>query len=117
MSALYNSNNVAYGSKPVTISGVTYVGENIQANYPTTRIDRKDEVGAPNGFVLVQGQPTGSMTLQLPTDSSAIPGNGAVCTITLNGTASEKWVVESVGVPYEQAGYRKLNIGIVKDLF
>lgn len=135
---VYVDNSVPFGSRiesigtiaagPTVSGGQTYVLENITLNYPTKEIRRPDQVGGPNGFVLVRDQPTGSAVIQVPMGSGAynastggwdgVPwptlGQGFIDRFL---ASSEVWIISSIGQPYEMNGYYKANINLIQAIF
>jgi len=127
--SVFNDNQVAFGSRFEFIGSPPgsnlYSVENIRLNYPTKTIERSDPIGQPYGFVLVKGQPTGTCTIQVTAEGNATPVGGGVTTMPNLGdymidnfkAANEKWVIASLGAPYEQGGYRKVDVTIIQALF
>ena len=113
----YNDQSVPFGSRTEIISSgtnsVTAVMEDINITHPTKTIERPDQIGQPNGFVLVGGLPTGTAVLQVPTTSSYQPHVGDTFTDTFLGSATETWVISQVGVPITIGSYRKVNVSLV----
>jgi len=128
MDSVFNDNSLSFGSrfeKFVTANAI-YSVEGITLNYPTKTIEKSDPIGQPYGFVLVKGQPTGSCVIQVSVEGGGPPAvGGNVTTMPANGdyfidnfkSANEKWVISSLGVPYEQNGYRKVNANLIQALF
>ena len=126
--SVFNDNSISFGSRFESIGGTVYSVENITLNYPTNQILRSDPIGQPYGFRLVKGQPTGSCVIQV-TDQSGDGGPPAIGGSTTSmpalgayfvdnfKSASEKWVILSLGTPYEQNGYRKVNANLIQALF
>ena len=121
MSLPFVDNSVAYGSSRAVTNAGTLVAENITLSFTTTLIERKDQLGAPSGFVLVKGQPTGSCTLQIPTNASTYPQVGDTITsfsdITVTAAGTHPWAISQVGQAYEQGGIWKVNVNLVLALF
>src|SRR5215467_15217090 len=112
-SAIYNDNSVPFGSRSEIIGGIGYILEDINLTSPTKTIERPNQIGEPNGFVLVQQLPTGSAVVQIPTSSSNQPHVGDTFTDTFFGSTAETWVVSQVGTPISYGSYRKVNISLV----
>ena len=118
-------NAVPYGSSRViinSVSGSPYVAENISLSFPTRLVERQDQLGAPNGFVIIKGQPTGSCTLQIATSGATYPNAGDTITafsdlILPSYASGHPWAISNVTSPYEQAGVWKTNLNIVLALF
>lgn len=129
-SPVTNDNSIPFGSRTETLydaSGTqigVFVLEDINLTFPTKRIDRANQVGEPNGFVIVKGQPTGTAVIQIPADAT-IPILGGYFVDAFpdvykahgGSSYSQQWVIESVGAAYEQNGYRKFNVGLVQTLY
>ena len=132
MAATYNSGAVDYGSFVVGIqsgawtstdqanaansvpAGLTRILDNVTINRPTTRVDRPNQIGEPNGFVLIPGQVTGSCVIQFPTLVQPEPGQYFVRTFDTS-LGAEMFVIESVDTPYAAGDYFKANCTLVKD--
>ena len=133
---IFVDNSVPFGSRketigtvvqgtPATISGGTiYILDNITLTYPTKEGRRPDQVGGPNGAWGVKDYPTGSATVQVPmgsgTYNSSTGGFDGVPWPTLGQgfvdqflAASELWRITSLGIPFEQQGYYKVNVNLI----
>ncbi len=106
---LYNDNSVPFGSIIANIGGSDYILESITVTLPTKVIERHDEKGGPNGFVIVRGFETASAVLQVPV-ADQFPALGDYFSQSLGGSISARWVIADMGIPYEMNGYRKVNI-------
>lgn len=127
--SIFNDNIIPFGSRFEFIGtppgSNLFSVENIRLNYPTKTIERSDVLGQPYGFVLVKGQPTGTATIQCTVEGNATAVGGGVTTMPALGdyfidnfkAANEKWVIASLGVPYEQGGYRKADATLIQALF
>lgn len=116
------------GSPPTVTGGQSYVFEDIRLSYPTKEIRRPDQIGGPNGFVLVKDQPTGTAVIQIPMGSGTynsttggwdgVPwpalGSGFVDRFL---AANETWVISNVGPPFEMQGYYKANVNLIQAVF
>jgi len=117
MAAIHNDGTVQYGSVELTIptAGVAYIANRCEVTRPTKKIMRVDELGEPDGFVLVADFVTGSATLQLASGSTVYPQLGDVFTHTFDSeTGSESWVVSSTGQPLEAEGQKFITINFDK---
>ncbi len=111
----FNDGTVQYGSRVLTINGVTYVADNITVNRPTKRIERTDQIGEPSGSVGVAGFVTGSCQLQIATSSTAEPQGGYTFTVTLDATiGAETFYIESPGRTENKDAEKKINVTFVK---
>ncbi len=127
MAAVYNTGAVDYGCKTVawqrgawtSVSSPTPIAaaailDSLTINRPTERIDRPNQIGEPNGFVLVPKTVTGECVMQHA--ALVQPEVGDYFVLTLDTSIGEEmFVFESVGTPYEVNGYLKSNITLVKD--
>ena len=116
------------GSPPTVSSAQAYIFENITLSYPTKEVRRPDQVGGPNGFVIVRDQPTGSAIIQVPMGSGSYnsstggwdgvpwPSLGS-CFVDRFLAANEVWVITSIGQPYEMQGYYKANVNLIQAVF
>lgn len=136
---VFVDNSVPFGSRietigtvaagnPPTVTGTSFVLEDIRLNYPTKEIRRPDQIGGPNGFVLVRDQPTGTAVIQIPmgsgTYNAATGGWDGVPWPALGSgfvdrflAASETWIISSIGPPFEMQGYYKANINLIQAVF
>ena len=119
---------VVAGTPPSVPSGQQYILENIILTYPTKEIRRPDQIGGPNGFVLVRDQPTGSATIQIPMGSgvynSSTGGWDGVSWPALGQgfvdrflATNEVWIIASIGQPHEMLGYYKANVNLIQAVF
>lgn len=117
---VYNDGNIQYGSFIATVMGppqpngtqrCIQIMESFSAARPTKRINRSDEIGGPNGFVLVRAQGTASGVLQMGDSTVARPKVGDWFTQTLDpDIGPERWVIETLTDPREPQTYWKSNI-------
>ena len=108
-----SSGGIPHGSRLVTIDGVAYVAENFRPTRPTRRLERDDQVGAPNGFKLLKARKTATATLQLATVDTPIPGRGR----EFAGEAKDAvvaWVIETVSDPEEAGALRTVEISVLE---
>ena len=122
----FNSGNVPHGSKVVTVFKATTGGaapaspanwklENITINRPTKKIARPDELGAPNGWAIVNDQVTMTAVAQVATAGDTDwPAPGLNFTDDF-GYGSERFVVTDASVAMQMADYWKVNITCWKD--
>ena len=113
-SPTYNDQSVPFGSRTEVFSSAgTLILEDINITHPTKTIERPDQIGQPNGFVLVAGLPTGTAVAQIPLTSSAIPHVGETFSDTFLGSATETWVISQVGIPIATGAYYKVSVSMV----
>ncbi|MFA7301868.1 MAG: hypothetical protein WC069_06180 [Candidatus Shapirobacteria bacterium] len=85
-----------YGTgSPISISGVTYILENINIDRGNSEANSRDGSGRPNRARYTADVPTMTADLQLATSSTAYPAFGATFTYTADNAAygSETWIV------------------------
>ncbi len=103
--------SVPFGCGTITIGGVAFVAENLSETTPVDVLERRNGVNVPSGWVAQTGFPTGSVTLQRPATSTALPTMGAEMTIpTELSTVSGTPYVMEVGATFEQFGITKFPI-------
>jgi hypothetical protein len=127
---VYNDGQIQFGSwiinlliGPRSLGGNfsaprgTYIFENIRINRPVKLIKRPDELGGPNGFVMVTEYNEATCTIQLGSAGSSAQAivNGDYFTNqfnTLNG--SESFALGNITEPYEMDGYWKRDGTFIK---
>lgn len=124
----YNSNSVQYGSKIQTIKrGATrgvattvgvYILDSISVNRPAGRIEKPDEIGGDNGWVLVNKVVTGSCVVQMGPSTDNWPHNGDWFEDTLDAAIGvERFVISGIVEPKEISGYFKSNAELTRDKY
>ena len=93
-----------YGSRVVTFNfsgGGTgsAILENFEHSEPTTEINRQNELGAPNGFVLIAEPMTATATAQLATSSTTYVSRGDTTSISVKNGTSVTFVVTQASNP------------------
>lgn len=112
MSNIVNDGSVQYGSRNLTIDGVVYATDDFSWNEETgSEIIRTAASGALSGRVSIKGALTGSATLQLADESTALPAWGAQFTVT-EGVCT----VTAVGRTETKDGETKVPISFVKNI-
>lgn len=106
----YNDLTVPFGSQVVTIGATAYVAENISYQEPSNIIERRDQVGAPSGQVVIAGFGNGSATLQHATTVTAVPTVGATFTLTKNDGTTIGVVVSETSESQAQLDAHKTNV-------
>jgi hypothetical protein len=110
-----NDGNVPYASFIVTVASVGYVAENLNPSRPSTIIERRNQLGAPSGQVIIPDFETATMTLQRPTTSTDLPSIGASATIPSGaGLGSGTWYASDVGAAYDAGEVQKFNVTVRK---
>ncbi len=132
MSQQFNSGNVPYGSfivalkklaggTPSATDPANWKLEDMNVTRPGRVIDRPDNLGAPNGWVLEEGQETGTAIIQIQVKdfSKDYPKIGMYFDINVGyggaATGAERWVITNVGNAYPMSGYWKANINLQLD--
>src|SRR5262245_47732026 len=116
--ATYNDGSVPFGSRSEDIKrGVggtdvgTYIFENISIKRPRRVIERSDEIGQPNGYVIIPGFVTATSVLQIPTEDANPPQIGDWFEDTFDtDIGQERYVIAEVDRPLAQHDYHKCNI-------
>lgn len=116
MALPFNDGTVPFGSRVLTINAVTYVAENFEVSEPTFKVERRDEINAPNGQYIGPDFINGSATLQLATSSTAIPALGDTFATKPRAAdvANTTFAISEVGIPEEQGAIKKVPIKFVK---
>jgi len=112
----YNDSNVPFATGGVlcVINSGSYVLEDFTITRPSKTIERPDEIGGPNGFVVVKGQPSCTGVLQIATSSTARPLLGQTFTSTWTQSGTEVWAINSVSEPYRIGDYYKVTISALQ---
>lgn len=106
-----NDGNVPYGSYLVTVNSVGYVAENISPSRPSSIIERRDQLNAPSGQVIIPDFESATMTLQRPTTSQALPDIGDAAEFPSEaGLGTPTWYVSDVGAAYAAGDVQKFNV-------
>lgn len=106
----YNDNLVAYGSQVVTIGATAHVAESISVSQPTQIVERRDQLGAPTGQVVIPQFDNGTATLQLASTATVIPAVGATFTFVRNDASTMGVVVSGVSEPQSQFDIHKVTV-------
>jgi hypothetical protein len=128
---VYNSNSIKYGVFKATLNRGTEAAPTVVCasaifeaatiNRAVKEILRTDEIGSPNGFVLVRDWNIGNVTVQIPKDPSVggnplTPKPGDWFVVTLDATiGAEKFVLGSTNQPLEREAYYKVSAPIRRD--
>lgn len=107
--------NIPFGSQVVTINGTDYVAEEIDFEEKSTSIYRRDERNVPNGGVYISDLVTGKMTLQLGSNTTPIPENQSVVSMTFRG-APKEFIITDVSQPQKQNEIHKMKMTITEVL-
>jgi hypothetical protein len=121
--ASHSDGTLRFGSQTTVfsdIANVDYICEQISVEFPTREIRSNDEVGEANRRVLVDEPLTGSMTVQHPSTTSAMPGRGATFTLlrasAANVAATVKFTVAKVGLTENQNDESKFTVDFLETL-
>ena len=102
-------------ASPVTINGVTYVAENMNFNFTSTRADLNNSNGEPLATTIVKGRIEGSATLQLATSDASPDLVGQ--TFVLQGTrASGAYMITDSSEAQSQGDYVKVSVSFYRKL-
>jgi hypothetical protein len=112
---------IPYGSRVVTFnfaSGGTggAILEAFETTEPTTEINRQDQLGAPNGFVLIAEPRTATATAQLATTSTTFISRGDTATISIKNGTSLTWVVTQSGQPEGNREVKKQSLTLREEI-
>lgn len=112
-----NDGNVPYGSYVVTVAGSAMVAESITPSRPSSIIERRDQLNAPSGQVIIPDFETATMTLQRPTTSADVPSIGtAIVFPTGAGMGTATWFISEAGAALEQGEDQKFNVTVRKSV-
>lgn len=97
------------------LSPTTWKFENINISRPTKKIQRPNELGAPNGWAIVSDQVTMTATVQIARSSNTdYPAPGQHFNDNF-GYGSERFVITDVNNVLAMADYYKANVTLWKD--
>jgi hypothetical protein len=113
MPIFLNDGNAPFGSQLVTISGTTYIAEEIDFEEKTTSIYRRNEINELSGGVYIKDLITGKMTLQLGSESTPIPEGQSLVSMTFRG-APKDFVMTDVTIPQKQNEFWKIKCTITE---
>lgn len=110
-----------YGSRVVTFTfsgGGTgsVILESFEVTEPTTEVNRQNELGAPNGFVLIAEPRTGSAVAQLATTSTTYISRGDYANISIKNGTSVTFVVTEAGYPEANREAKKQNLTLREEV-
>ena len=104
-----------FGSRVLTIGGVTYIADNVDVTRPSKVVRNTDENDEPDGAVYVPDFVTGSATLQLASSATAIPALHAEFTTTMSsGVGVETFILTEIGQPETKDGLKKVRVSFAK---
>jgi hypothetical protein len=103
------------GAGTVTINSVAYKCDNFQLDSAANTVNSTDENGQHNGAVSFKGPTTGTATLQLAADSTAVPTTAAESSTTGVFTRdSVTYFITQVGVVKPSNGFWNVPISFQK---
>lgn len=110
MSLPYSTSaNLPYGSRVLTINSLGFIANNMSWDEPASLLERQNELGAPNGAVLIEQARTGSAQLQLATSAITPPARGDTFATTVRG-ATVTCFLTSVGLPEDQGQFKSVSV-------
>ena len=112
--ARINNVSVPINGHVLSINSVSYIVDEGSVEYGRDHNVRRDQNNEPTGHYGNSEVPTGSATVQLAIAATAIPTDGQTFTHTVR-SASEKWVVWSVGMPITKGEDSKVTIEFKRD--
>ena len=110
MAAYNNDGAIGYGSKVLTINSVAYIAEDIEVTRGSNVIERLDEIGEPNGAVLIPTAVVGTATVQLPNSGSSFVAAGQEFTGSFGQGTDETFMITEQSVPYSNVNETKVRI-------
>ena len=112
MSLPYSTSaNLPYGSRVLTISGVSYIANNFRTEKQGKLLERMTELGAPNGAVLIDAPYTGTSELQIQNTSIAFPNISMTFSARVDAdNANYNFFITQVGVPETQDQWKNCDI-------
>ncbi len=110
-----------YGSRVVTFTfsgGGTgsVILESFEVTEPTTEVNRQNELGAPNGFVLISEPRTGSAVAQLATTSTTYISRGDFAQISIKNGTSVTFVVTQVSQPEGSREVKRQTLSLREEI-
>lgn len=109
MTTTYVDNAVPFGSHVITIGGTDYIFEDVSIKRPAKKITRPNQIGGPNGFVLVEDYVTGTSPVQITTSASDRLVIGTEFDNDF-GNGSEHWVIGEADEAHPMSNYWKQNV-------
>jgi hypothetical protein len=109
MAKFLDGTSLAVGSVEVTIDAVTYVLEDFNITFPSTRIEQMDKDGVPTAAVVYEDTPTFTATAQFAASTTALMAVGDTFTIA-SGDGTGTWVINNVAVTLGQRAFKKASI-------
>lgn len=110
-----------YGARTVTFNftgGGTgnVILESFEVTEPTTEINRQNELGAPNGFVLISEPRTATATAQLATTATTYISRGDTASISIKNGTSVTFVVSQAGSPEGNREVKKQSLTLREEI-
>ncbi len=113
MSAVYNDNSVSYGSRTLSVNGVTYIADNFTVSTPVKEILRTNELDEPIGSVGVPDFIRATAQVQLATNAVYLT-HGQNFTVNYANATNVVFFIQNADYPEDKAGEKKQNITAIK---
>jgi len=110
-----------YGSRVVTFNftaGGTgaSVLESFEPTEPTNELNRQNELGAPNGFVLIAEPITATATAQIASTSTTFISRGDTTLISIKNGTSITFVVTQASMPEGNREIKKQSLSLRQEI-
>jgi hypothetical protein len=110
-----------YGSRVVTFSfsgggSASVILEAFEPSEGTFEINRQNELGAPNGFVLIAEPRTATATAQLATTSTTYISRGDFAQISIKNGTSITFVVTQVSQPEGSREVKRQTLSLREEI-
>jgi hypothetical protein len=110
-----------YGSRVVTFSfsgggNASVILEAFEPSEGTFEINRQNELGAPNGFVLIAEPRTATATAQLATTSTTYISRGDFAQISIKNGTSITFVVTQVSQPEGNREVKRQTLSLREEI-
>jgi hypothetical protein len=113
-----NDGDVPYGCYLITLGSAGFVAESISFTEASSVIERRNELNAPSGQIIIPDFVTGTGVVQRPASSTPSPRVGDVAVIPSNALAgfTGSLFVSDVGPAYAQGDVHKFNFSFRKSV-
>lgn len=113
MSDILNDGSVLAGiAEDLTIGGQVYTCIDISMTTASNKVLRSDRKNLPSGKKITRGEKTGSMTLQLSSETQPVPAQFAAFVSSVYGNCH----IETVGIAQTQGGQTTVPCTIAQDI-
>lgn len=111
----HSDGGMVFGSQIVTTTtgGVAYIAEDIQVTDPSSRKERLNEVGVPNGAIYIDQAMTMDCTLQLATATTALPVKYDLLPIKphpISTSTAISFIISEIGQAFKQDDETKVKV-------